>query len=152
MEDFKDKAKSMAESAEDIARDKLDTFNKFSREQQILILVFAGIVVAAVVVWILIPSKLNVDVYPIIMDGVMDNQVVVQNLEKKPLGKLKIVINDSYEYSAPELKAEETLSISVTRFRPVGNPDGDPPANDTIPKSVKVVGKGASFKKDFEQK
>ena len=79
----------------------------------------------------------------------MDNQVVITNLGDKPLGKLKIILNDRYEYELPEM-TDKTMGISVTNFRPSGNPAGKPPPPDTVPKKVKVIAKGARYVREFK--
>jgi len=149
MSDFKDRAKDIAEGAEDIARDKLDSFRKLGSQQQILILAFAGIIPVLVVIWLLLPGVLDIRVDPLLMDGAMDNQVVITNLGDKPLGKLKIILNDRYEYELTEM-TDKTMGISVTNFRPLGNPAGKPPPPDTIPKKVKVIAKDARYLIEFE--
>jgi len=150
MADFKEKAMDIAGNAGDIARDKLDSFRKLSREQQILIIVFAGIIVSALVVWMLMPGKLDVTITRIVMDGVMDNQVVIQNNGDEPLGKLKVILNDMYEYEVPQMVEDETVSISVGSFKRRGNPDGPSPDPHMIPKKVEVIGKGARLEMEFQ--
>jgi hypothetical protein len=123
---------------------------KLNKQQQHLLIVFAGIVVVVLLVWLFWPGKMNVFVDRILMDGMMDNQVVVENRENKPMKKLKVILNDTYIYEIPQLEKEKPLPIKVTEFRPIGNPDGSPPGPNTIPKKVEVQGRRAKYIMEFK--
>jgi len=150
MAEFKDRAKNMAESAQDIARDKLDSFRKLNNQQQLLLIVFAGIAFVVLLVWLFWPGKMDVFIDRILMDGIMDNQVVIENRENKSMKKLKVILNDNYIYEIPQLDPEKPLPIKVTEFRPIGNPDGSPPGSNTIPRKVEVKARGARVTKEFQ--
>jgi len=149
MDDFKTRAKNVAESAEDIARDKLDTFRKLNKQQQLLLFGLVGVVLAVLLVWLFMPRKINVFVDRNLMEGIMDNQVIVENREEKPLKKVKVILNDSYVYEIPQLEKEVTTPIKVTEFRPINDPNGAPPASNTVPRKVIVEAKGGRFTKEF---
>jgi len=149
MSELKEKAREVAENAQDITRDKIDSFKKLSREQQILIIAFASVVLLLAVVYVSLPGKLDIVVTQIVMDGVMENEVVVTNIGEKPLKKLKVVLNEKYEYRHDVLGAGETLNIGVTSFRLAGNPEGKAPSSDTRPRTVKVSAKGGNYKVEF---
>jgi len=150
MDDFKTRVKNVAESAGDIVRDKLDTFRKLNKQQQQLLLALVGVVFIVLLVWLFMPRKINVFVERNLMDDIMDNQVIVENREEKPLKKVKVILNDSYVYEIPQLEKEVTTPIKVTEFRPINDPTGAPPASNTVPRKVVVIAKGGRFLKEFK--
>ena len=147
---FKDKAKKAAQEFGDVAGDKFSAFQGLSREQRVLIVTFAALVLIVVVVWLILPGKLDLTVSRIVMDGVMDNKVVVQNNEKITLQKLEVILNESYRYTIPSLGPGETVTISVTRFTRNGSPEGDSPDFDTVPEAVEVAGDGGRYTIEFK--
>ncbi len=150
MTDFKDRARKAAGEFGDAAGDKFSAFQKLSREQKALIIGFAAAVVIVLVIWLILPGKLDLTVSRIVMDGAMDNKVVIQNNEDRSLRELEVILNENYRYTISSLGPGETRTISVTRFTRNGNPGGDSPGLDTVPRIVKVAGDGGRYKVEFK--
>jgi len=150
MADFKEKAKNLAEELGDAAGDKFSAFQGLSREQKALIISFAALILIVLIVWSILPGKLDLTVSRIVLDGVMDNKVIIQNNENRPLRELEVILNESYRYTIPLLGPGQTETVSVTRFTRNGGPGGDSPPFDTVPRQVEVAGDGGRYKIEFE--
>lgn len=154
MPELKDRANELKDAAEDLLRDNLDTFKNLGKEQQILIIAFSVVILLVLFFFLFRPGKLNVVISQIDMHGVenMDNRVVIINGEKKAIKNVKVTLNEQFEYFRDQIESGDTIDISVTDFRPIGNPEGNPPEPDTMIKLVGVKARGGKTIKDFSIK
>lgn len=143
VEEASEKAKEAFDTAADVARDKFDTFKKLKPQQQKIILGVLGVVVLAVVAWIVWPNRINVTLEMQIVEvtvGNLDiaNSVVIMNDEEEDLGETTIKLDNIYEAYLDSVPPGETIAIKVTEFRKGGDENGKAPDPNFVPMRITV--------------